>query len=141
MAAVTVTKGAASVALHHIAVSFCLKIDTGHSDHHQHTKDANKPAIYHHTLQPDGFSSAWMLPNVPHGQRYARLRSALQGLQQHLDKALSGSSSERVEGSLAAAALCITVHRAWCKEANVADHNKQVGWLGVATLCRRVTRP
>lgn len=65
--------------------------------------------------QPDGFSSARVLPNVP--QHYSQLRSALSVLQQQLDMLLRGSSTDQVEGGLAAAGLCIVVQRCWAQEA------------------------
>lgn len=76
-------------------------------------------------MQPDGVTSARILPNVP--QRYVQLRSAVSVLQHQLDKLLCSSNSrDRVEGGLAAAALCIVIHRAWSKEAataGTASHN------------------
>lgn len=65
--------------------------------------------------QPEGLSSAWVLPNVP--QQHGPLRAALSLLQHQIDQLMFGSTADRVTGSLAAAALCIVVHRAWAKEA------------------------
>jgi hypothetical protein len=60
-----------------------------------------------------------LLPNVP--QHCSQLRLALSALQQQLDKLVgSGSGGDRVEGGLAAAALCIVVHRTWQNEASAA---------------------
>lgn len=73
-----------------------------------------------HHIAPDGVTTARLLPSCP--KQFNQLRSSLSGVQQQLDTLLaSGSSRDRVEGGLAAAALCIVVHRSW-SEAAAADH-------------------
>jgi hypothetical protein len=65
--------------------------------------------------QPDGYSSAGVLPNIP--LHYNQLRSALAILQQQLDTLLNGSKQDQVQGSLLAAAMCIVIQKCWNKEA------------------------
>lgn len=65
-------------------------------------------------------TTARLLPNCP--KQFNQLQPSLSVLQQQLDTLLaSGSSRDRVEGGLAAAALCIIVHRSWCKTAQAVQ--------------------
>lgn len=88
--------------------------------------------------QPDGYSSAGVLPNIP--LHYSQLRSALAILQQQLDSLLNGSKQDQVQGSLVAAATCIVIQRCWSKEAAVTAQATHHALDKAATNASRAAR-